>query len=80
MLIRILLFKKLDLTEFGTKKSDCGFGIFRSLGGGGIFSKFDTIIIKGKFLRYQRKSRQTMVDITCSHMHQQFFYIFIWFN
>ena len=41
MLTRILLrvlFKKLNLTEFGTKKSDCRFGTFRPLGGGGISS------------------------------------------
>jgi hypothetical protein len=58
VLTRILLgalFKKLDLTEFGTKKSDCRFGTFRPLGGGGISSKFDTITIKGNFLRYRRK-------------------------
>jgi hypothetical protein len=52
VLTRILLgalFKKLDLTEFGTKKSDCRFGTFRLLGGGAISSKFDTITIKGFF-------------------------------
>jgi hypothetical protein len=58
VLTRILLgalIKKLDLTEFGTKKSDCRFGTFRPLGSGNISSKFDTITIEEFFLRYQRK-------------------------
>jgi hypothetical protein len=49
------LFKKLDLTEFETEKSDCRFGTFRSVGGGVISSKFETITIKGNLLRYCRK-------------------------
>ena len=55
MLIKILLgglFKKLDLTEFETEKSDCRFGTFRVVGGRVISSKFT---IKGNLLRYCRK-------------------------
>jgi len=33
------LFKKLDLTKFGTEKSDCRFGTFRLLGSEGYFFK-----------------------------------------
>jgi len=58
LLIKILLgglFEKLDLTEFGTEKSDCRFGTFRLVGGGVIFAKFETITIKGNLLRYCRK-------------------------
>jgi hypothetical protein len=58
LLIKILLgglFEKLDLTEFGTEKSDCRFGTFRLVGGGVISAKFETITIKGNLLRYCRK-------------------------
>jgi hypothetical protein len=58
VLIKILLgglFKKLDLTEFETEKSDCRFGTFRVVGGRVISSKFETITIKGNLLRYCRK-------------------------
>jgi hypothetical protein len=40
VLIKILLgclFKKLDLTEFETEKSDCRFGTFRLVGSGAIY-------------------------------------------
>jgi hypothetical protein len=52
VLIKILLgglFKKLDLTEFETEKSDGRFGTFRLVGGQVISSKFETITIKGQF-------------------------------
>jgi hypothetical protein len=58
VLIKILLgglFKKLDLTEFETEKSDCRFGTFGLVGGGVISTKFETITIKGNLLRYCRK-------------------------
>ncbi len=58
MLIKILLgglFKKLDLTEFETEKSDCRFGTFRLVGDWVISSKFETITIKEHLLRYCRK-------------------------
>jgi hypothetical protein len=55
VLIKILLgclFKKLDLTEFETEKSDCRFGTFRLVGSGAISLKFETITIKENLLRY----------------------------
>jgi len=58
VLIKILLgclFKKLDLTEFETEKSDCRFGTFTLVGSGVISSKFESITIKGNLLRYSRK-------------------------
>jgi hypothetical protein len=61
VLTRILLgalFKKLDLTKFGTEKSDCRFGTFRLLGNGGYFF---TITIKGNLLRYRRKYLLSLV-------------------
>ena len=58
MLVKILwgqLYKKLDLAEFETEKSDCRFGTFRLVGVGVISSKFETITIKGNLWRYCRK-------------------------
>jgi hypothetical protein len=58
MLIKILLgglFKKLDLTEFETEKSDCRFQTFRLVGCGVISSKIETITIKGNLLRFWMK-------------------------
>ena len=58
VLIKILvegLFEKLDLTKFKTVKSDCRFETFRLVGDQVIYSKFETITIKGKLLRYCRK-------------------------
>jgi hypothetical protein len=58
VLIEILLgglFKKLDLTEFETEKSDCRFQTFRLVGCGVISSKFETITIEGNLLRFWMK-------------------------
>jgi hypothetical protein len=58
VLIKILLgglFKKVDLTEFETEKSDCRFGTFRLVGDWVICPKFETITIKVNLLRYCRK-------------------------
>jgi len=58
VLIKILLgglFKKLDLTEFETKKFNCRFGTFRLVGGGVISSKFETY--------YRRKFVEILQEI-----------------